>query len=254
LKRKDENKRSVVGTICIFVIVSVVVGACAGYIVGISGVSDLIKKNDQLKTEYDSLYLAFQGIEVELHSTQELLAEEQRNNKYLMERYREMLIIDRENQAFKQQIIDLELEIAILQDACQDIEDIYSQLNVSYATLEEAFNILQDNYTTLLEETEASVVDLEIVKVSIVGYEVVDVEVRGKGQVTLLMFRIGDKFFMPEACKPRLPHVIDGTEIFRVTLMFDLLDSCDEKVFRTYLYGGPSLDKEVTKNPWCSPE
>ena len=127
-------------TISIVVVISLLVGAGAGYMVGISHVSSLNEEIDWLEAEYDSLYLAFQSLEVELNSTQELLVEEQRDNELLQERYLEMLEIDRENQLLNQEVIELESEISSLQNAYQDIEDEYEELQFSYSVLEQEYN------------------------------------------------------------------------------------------------------------------
>jgi len=104
-------------TISIYVVIALIVGAGAGYIVGNSPVSSLMEEKDGLEAEYDSLYLDLQSLAAELDSAQELLVELQRDNNLLMDRYRELLLISRENQVLIQQVIDLEAEIARLQDA-----------------------------------------------------------------------------------------------------------------------------------------
>ena len=83
--------------------------------------------------------LAFQDLEVELDSTQELLVEEQRDNELLRERYVEMLAIDQENQqiikdheatasasahilsVYESQVLSLQMEVERLQALLPDL-------------------------------------------------------------------------------------------------------------------------------------
>jgi len=76
-RQNNNQEESIMGlldfdlrTISITVIIALIVGAGAGYMVGNSPVSNLIEERDWLETEYDSLYLAFQDLEAELDSAQ----------------------------------------------------------------------------------------------------------------------------------------------------------------------------------------
>jgi len=102
-------------TISIYVVIALIVGAGAGYMIGNSPLSSLIESKDWLEAEYDSLSLAVQSLEADLNSALELLVEEQRDNELLQERYVEMLAIDQENQVLKQHVMDLESGIIKLE-------------------------------------------------------------------------------------------------------------------------------------------
>ena len=112
-------------TISIAVVIALIVGAGAGYMVGNSPVSNLMEERDQLVAMSDSLYLAFQDLEAELNSTQELLVEGQRNWELFRERYLEML---EENQEFTQQVINLESEIMVLESLTSDMQSELDEL------------------------------------------------------------------------------------------------------------------------------
>ena len=153
-------------TISIAVVITLIVGAGAGYMVGNSPVSNLMEEKDQREAEYDSLDLTFQSLEVELDSVQELLVEEQRENRHLMEEYSEMLMIDRENQELNQQVIDLESEITGLQNDYQYLFDEYEELHDYYVELEENYTVLQadfveinQSYVSLLSSLDLTVID-----------------------------------------------------------------------------------------------
>jgi len=70
-------------TISIAVVIALIVGAGAGYMVGNSPVSSLMEERDWLESEYDSLSLAFQELEAELDSAQELARDVLRNPSML---------------------------------------------------------------------------------------------------------------------------------------------------------------------------
>jgi len=134
--------------ISIAVVIALIVGAGAGYMVGNSPVSSLMEERDQLEAEYHSSSLAVQSLEAELNSTQELLAEGQRNWELFRERYLVMLW---ENQEFKEQVIDLEVEIIGLQNDYQHMFDEYEELHDYYMELEEEYEKLNENYLGLLD-------------------------------------------------------------------------------------------------------
>ena len=73
------------GIISIAVVIALIVGAGTGYLVGNSPLTSLMEERDSLEAEYDSLDLAFQGLEVELASIQESLVEERGANALLQE-------------------------------------------------------------------------------------------------------------------------------------------------------------------------
>ena len=130
--------------ISIAVVIALIVGAGAGYMVGnlpvsshSAGLSSLMEERDQLEAECDSLNLAVQGLAAELDSTQELLVEEQRDVALLEERYMEMLVIDKENLVLQQCVMDLEAEIDNLQDYIEYIEDEYEELHDAYMELQD---------------------------------------------------------------------------------------------------------------------
>ena len=118
--------------ISIAVAFSLLVGIGAGYMVGNSPLTSLMEEKDGLEAEYESLDLAFQNLEVELDSVQELLVEEQRDNALLQERYMEMLTIDRENQLLHQQVSELELDITSLQNSRDQYEVMYEYYQREY--------------------------------------------------------------------------------------------------------------------------
>lgn len=118
-------------TISIAVVISLIVGVGAGYMVGNSPVSSLIEEKDWLEGKYDSLYLHLQSVEAELESTQELLVEEQRDNELLQERYMEMLAIDQENQMLKQQKNE---EINNLKMQLESLNETYQELILAYSS------------------------------------------------------------------------------------------------------------------------
>ena len=122
-------------TISYYVVIALIVGAGAGYMVGNSPVSSLIEDKDWLEGKYDSLYLAFQDLEAELNSAQDSLVELQRDNNYLMERYREMIFIDQENQVLQQQVTELEAEIARLDDLEKDYAELRDLLKARIGPL-----------------------------------------------------------------------------------------------------------------------
>ncbi len=135
--------------ISIAVVIALIIGTGAGYMVGNSPVSSLMEERDQLEVEYDSSYLAVQSLEAELDSVQELLVEEQRENRHLMEEYSEMFLIDQENQELNQQVIDLESEITGLQNAYQYLFDEYEELHDYYVELEENYTVLQADFVEI---------------------------------------------------------------------------------------------------------
>ena len=92
-------------TISIAIVIALIVGAGAGYMIGNSPVSSLMEEKDGLEAEYDSLYLAFQDLEAELNSTQLLLDAQQRINDTIVNKYLSRT----------EELIDLEAEIARLQ-------------------------------------------------------------------------------------------------------------------------------------------
>lgn len=131
--------------VSIAVVIALIVGAGAGYMVGNSPVSSLMEERDQLEAECDSLYLAVQSLAAELDSTQELLVEEQRDVALLEQRYMEMLVIDKENQVLKQDVMDLEEQNEIQSEAIQsyisaiealenEIDELNRQLDSSQTT------------------------------------------------------------------------------------------------------------------------
>ncbi|MBA7647083.1 hypothetical protein ES703_54853 [subsurface metagenome] len=117
--------------ISIFVVIALLVGAGAGYMVGNSPVSSLMEEIDQLEAECDSLDLAVQDLADELDSTQELLVEEQRDVALLEQRYMEMLVIDKENLVLIQQVIDLEAENEYLNLSYEGIIETMELFRVS---------------------------------------------------------------------------------------------------------------------------
>ena len=157
-------------TISIAVIISLIVGAGAGYMVGNSPVSNLTEEKDWLEAEYDlletehdTLYSYLQSVETELDSAQESLVELQRNNNLLMERYGEMLLIDQENQVLHQQIIELENQtetqfqtiqnyVSVIETLESEIDELNSQLNV----LSEYSQILEAQLSELLDPGSSS--------------------------------------------------------------------------------------------------
>lgn len=153
-------------TISIAVAIALIIGAGAGHMVGNSPVSSLMEEIDQLEAEYDSSSLAVQRLAAELDSIQELLVEEQRENRHLMEEYSEMFTIDRENQELNQQVIDLESEITGLQNAYQYLFEEYEELHDYYVELEENYTVLQadfveinQSYASLLSSLDLTVID-----------------------------------------------------------------------------------------------
>lgn len=147
LKSKWEWNR----IISYYVVIALLVGAGGGYVVGNSPVSNLMEEKDGLEAEYDSLGLAFQSLEAELNSTQEMLVQEQRDNELLQERYLEMLEIDGENQLLKQQVIDLEAEIVRLDKLEQNYtklkDRLMSKIGVTNLTIEPGVIELGGNVT-----------------------------------------------------------------------------------------------------------
>ena len=91
-------------TISYYVVIALIVGAGAGYMVGNSPVSSLIEEKDGLEAEYDAISLAFKDLEAELNSTQFLLDAEHRSTELYVIKYMNLL----------QEFIDLEAEIASL--------------------------------------------------------------------------------------------------------------------------------------------
>jgi len=159
--------------ISIAVVIALIVGAGAGYMVGNSPVSShsadlssLMEERDQLEAECDSLNLAVQGLAAELDSTQELLVEEQRDVALLEQRYMEMLVIDKENLVLQQSVMDLEAEIDSLQDYIEYIEDEYEELHDAYVEIEKNYEVLQasfeslnQSYSDLLSCLDATIID-----------------------------------------------------------------------------------------------
>ena len=151
-------------TISIAIVISLIVGAGAGYIFGNSPVLNLKEEKDELLAEFDSLSLTFKDLEAELNSTQLLLDAEHRSTELYVIKYMNLLqeVIEleaeydslllafqeltddldsaevraQENQVFKQQVIDLESEIASLQNS-------YEKLQLLYSVLEQEYNSLQ---------------------------------------------------------------------------------------------------------------
>jgi len=91
-------------TISYYVVIALIVGAGAGYMVGNSPISSLIEEKDQLEVEYDSLSLAFKDLEAELNSTQVLFDVERTLTEHFMSKYVNLL----------QEFFELEAEIASL--------------------------------------------------------------------------------------------------------------------------------------------
>jgi len=152
--------------ISIAVVIALIVGAGAGYMVGNSPVSSLTEERDQLEAECDSLNLTVQGLAAELDSTQELLLEEQRAVALLEERYMEMLVIDKENLVLQQGVMDLEAEIDSLQDYIEHIEGEYEELHDAYVEIEKNYDVLQasfeslnQSYADLLSCLDSTVID-----------------------------------------------------------------------------------------------
>ena len=118
-------------TISITVIIALIVGAGAGYMVGNSPVSSLMEEKDWLDAEYDSLSLAFQSLEVELEEAEFNIIGLNRTNLLLSERYAEMITIDQENRVLEQQVIDLEAENEYLNLSYEGIIETMDLFRVS---------------------------------------------------------------------------------------------------------------------------
>jgi len=152
--------------IAIAVVIALIIGAGAGYMVGNSPISSLMEEKDQLETEYHSSSLAVQSLEAELDSTQELLVEEQRENRHLMEEYSDMFLIDRENQELLRRLAKFRAEITVLQndyqhmfDEYEELHDYYMELEENYTVLQAAFEEINQSYTSLLSSLDLTVID-----------------------------------------------------------------------------------------------
>jgi len=146
-------------TISIYVVIALIVGAGAGYMIGNSPVSSLMEERDGLEAEYDSLYLALQSLEVELEEAEFNIIGLNRTILLLSDRYADMIFIDHENQVLQQQYIEIESEMSILAEDYQYVEDKYDELQVDCELLQEAFESLNQSYTDLLNSLNMTVVE-----------------------------------------------------------------------------------------------
>lgn len=101
-------------TVSYYVVIALIVGAGAGYIIGNSPVKSLEEEKDWLEGKYDSLYLAYQDLEAELNSTQFLLDAYNRSTEHFMSKYVNLL----------QEFFELEAEIARLDDLEKDYAEL----------------------------------------------------------------------------------------------------------------------------------
>jgi len=124
--------------ISIAVVIALIVGAGAGYMVGNSPVSSLIEEKDWLEAEYDALSLAFKDLEAELNSTQFLLDAEHRSTELYVIKYMNLL----------QEFIDLEAELNYTQARARDMLRNPSMLEVhDFITTDKTDeNVMTDEY------------------------------------------------------------------------------------------------------------